>query len=78
MSREERSGHASHACSTSSIGALDNGHGNGAKRSPGRPKSTSVAKVVAPKKRVLTAAGRARISAALKRRWAEKRKSAKA
>jgi hypothetical protein len=49
------------------------------KRSPGRPKSTSsVAKVAIPKKRVLSAAGRARISAALKKRWAEKRKTVEA
>jgi hypothetical protein len=47
------------------------------KKGPGRPKAIpSVAKVAAPKgKRVLSAAGRARISAALKKRWAEKRKT---
>jgi hypothetical protein len=47
------------------------------KKGPGRPKAIpAVAKVAAPKgKRVLSAAGRARISAALKKRWAEKRKT---
>jgi hypothetical protein len=45
------------------------------KKGPGRPKAIpSVAKVAAPKgKRVLSAAGRGRISAALKKRWAEKK-----
>jgi hypothetical protein len=41
------------------------------KKGPGRPKKAAT--VATPKKRVLSAAGRARISAALKKRWAEKR-----
>jgi hypothetical protein len=44
------------------------------KKGPGRPKATSST----PKKRILTAAGRARISAALKKRWAEKRNTVEA
>jgi hypothetical protein len=49
------------------------------KKGPGRPKAIpSVAKVAAPKIRVLSAAGRASISAALKKRWAERRKTVEA
>jgi hypothetical protein len=43
-----------------------------AKKGPGRPKS-SEPKVAKPKKRMLTAKGRAAISAAMKARWAKKR-----
>jgi hypothetical protein len=42
------------------------------KRGPGRPKSTEP-KVIKPKKRKLSAKGRAAISAAMKARWAAKR-----
>jgi low affinity Fe/Cu permease len=45
------------------------------KRSPGRPKSTEP-KVIKPKKRKLSAKGRSAISAAMKARWAAKRKVA--
>jgi hypothetical protein len=48
------------------IGAAD------AKKGPGRPKSTEP-KVATPKKRKLSAKGRAAISAAMKARWAKKR-----
>ena len=52
------------------------GSGSPVKKGPGRPKaSSSVAKVAIPKKRRLSATGRARISAALKKRWAEKKKT---
>ena len=43
------------------------------KKGPGRPKSTEP-KVTKPKKRKLSAKGRAAISAAMKKRWAERRK----
>ena len=43
-----------------------------AKKGPGRPKS-SESKVAKPKKRKLSAKGRAAISAAMKARWAKKR-----
>jgi hypothetical protein len=43
-----------------------------AKKGPGRPKSTE-SKVTQPKKRKLSARGRAAISAAMKARWAAKR-----
>jgi hypothetical protein len=42
------------------------------KKGPGRPKSTDP-KVAKPKKRKLSAKGRAAISAAMKARWAAKR-----
>ena len=42
------------------------------KKGPGRPKSTE-SKVTKPKKRKLSAKGRAAISAAMKARWAMKR-----
>jgi hypothetical protein len=42
------------------------------KRGPGRPKSTEP-NVIKPKKRKLSAKGRAAISAAMKARWAAKR-----
>jgi hypothetical protein len=43
-----------------------------AKKGPGRPTSTQP-KVMKPKKRMLSAKGRAAISAAMKARWAKKR-----
>jgi hypothetical protein len=43
-----------------------------AKKGPGRPTSTQP-KVMKPKKRMLSAQGRAAISAAMKARWAKKR-----
>ena len=46
-----------------------------AKTGPGRPKSTEP-NVIKPKKRKLSAKGRAAISAAMKARWAEKREAA--
>ena len=46
------------------------------KRGPGRPKSTE-AKATKPKKRKLSAKGRAAISAAMKARWAKRRKESK-
>ena len=42
------------------------------KRGPGRPKSTE-SQVAKPKKRRMTAKGRAAISAAMKARWSKKR-----
>jgi hypothetical protein len=48
----------------------------GVKIGPGRPKSAEP-KVTKPKKRTLSAKGRAAISAAMKARWAKKRKTAK-
>ena len=44
------------------------------KRSVGRPKKDVVAIVAKPKKRKLSAAGKAKIAAAQKARWAELRK----
>jgi hypothetical protein len=48
------------------------------KRSPGRPKN-NVAKIpaVTPKKRKLSAAGRKKISDAMKKRWAKRRATPK-
>jgi hypothetical protein len=46
-----------------------------AKKGPGRPKSTEP-KLIKPKKRKLSAKGRAAISAAMKARWAAKREAA--
>jgi hypothetical protein len=46
-----------------------------AKKGPGRPKSTKP-RVIKPKKRKLSAKGRAAISAAMKARWAAKRETA--
>jgi hypothetical protein len=46
------------------------------KRGPGRPKFTEPT-VTKPKKRKLSAKGRAAISAAMKARWAKSRKAAK-
>jgi hypothetical protein len=46
-----------------------------AKKGPGRPKSTEP-NVIKPKKRKLSAKGRAAISAAMKARWAAKREVA--
>ena len=46
-----------------------------AKKGPGRPISTEP-KVIKPKKRKLSAKGRAAISAAMKARWAAKREEA--
>jgi hypothetical protein len=46
-----------------------------AKKGPGRPKSAEP-KLIKPKKRKLSAKGRAAISAALKARWAAKREAA--
>jgi hypothetical protein len=46
-----------------------------AKKGPGRPKSIEP-KVIKPKKRKLSAKGRAAISAAMKARWAAKREAA--
>jgi hypothetical protein len=46
-----------------------------AKKGPGRPKSTEP-NVIKPKKRTLSAKGRAAISAAMKARWAAKREAA--
>jgi hypothetical protein len=45
------------------------------KKGPGRPKSIEP-KVIKPKKRKLSAKGRAAISAAMKARWAAKREAA--
>jgi hypothetical protein len=47
-----------------------------AKKGPGRPKSTEP-KVAKPKKRKLSAKGRAAISVAMKARWAAKREGTK-
>jgi hypothetical protein len=47
-----------------------------AKKGPGRPKSAEP-KVIKPKRRKLSAEGRAAISAALKTRWAAKREATK-
>lgn len=41
---------------------------------PGRPKGSKNAATAAPRKRKLSAAGRKRISEAMKKRWADKRK----
>ena len=46
------------------------------KKGPGPPKSTNT-KVMKPKKRTLSAKGRAAISAAMKARWAKAKKAAK-
>ena len=46
-----------------------------AKKGPGRPKSAEPT-VIKPKKRKLSAKGRAAISAAMKARWAAKREAA--
>jgi hypothetical protein len=46
------------------------------KKGPGRPKSTEPT-ITKPKKRKLSAKGRAAISAAMKARWAKARKAAK-
>ena len=46
------------------------------KKGPGRPKSAEP-KVIKPKKRKLSAKGRAAISAAMKARWAKKREAVK-
>jgi hypothetical protein len=46
------------------------------KKGPASPKSTDP-KVTKPKRRTLSAKGRAAISAAMKARWAKKRKTAK-
>jgi hypothetical protein len=46
------------------------------KKSPGRPKSTEP-KVAKPKKRKISAKGRAAISAAMKARWAKAKKTAR-
>ena len=46
------------------------------KKAPGRPKSIEL-KVTKPKKRRLSAKGRAAISAAMKARWAKAKKAAK-
>ncbi len=48
----------------------------GIKNGPGRPKSTEP-KVAKPKKRKISAKGRASISAAMKARWAKAKKAAK-
>ena len=55
----------------SAISALEGTTNSTAKRKPGRP-----AKAVAEKKGGITAAGRKRLSEAMKRRWAERRKKA--
>ena len=47
------------------------------KRKPGRPASKSVTTAAAPKKRQISAEGRARIAAAQKARWAAAKKKAK-
>jgi hypothetical protein len=47
------------------------------KKGPGRPESTQL-KVTEPKKRRMSAKGRAAISAAMKARWAKKRAAKKA
>jgi hypothetical protein len=46
------------------------------KKNPGRPKSTEP-QLIKPKKRKLSAKGRAAISAAMKARWAAKREATK-
>jgi hypothetical protein len=52
-------------------------NGTVVKRGPGRPKgSANGASSTAPKRRVMSAAGRARIAAAQKTRWAKAKKSA--
>ena len=48
-----------------------------AKKGPVRPKSTEP-RVIKPKKRKLSAKGRAAISAAMKARWAAKKEAASA
>jgi hypothetical protein len=45
------------------------------KRGPGRPKSVEQPVATKPKKRRMSAKGRAAISAAMKARWAQRRKS---
>jgi hypothetical protein len=51
-------------------------NGAAVKRGPGRPKgSTNGASSAAPKRRVMSAAGRARIAAAQKARWAKLKKA---
>jgi len=46
------------------------------KRGPGRPKANEQPVAPAPKKRGLSAKGRAAISAAMKARWAKRKKAA--
>ena len=46
------------------------------RKGPGRPKGTKNAVAAAPRKRKLSAAGRRRISEAMKKRWAARRKEA--
>ena len=46
------------------------------KRGPGRPKANEQPVPLAPKKRRLSAKGRAAISAAMKARWAKRKKVA--
>jgi len=48
---------------------------NASKR-PGRPKGSKNAKAATPRKRKLSPEGRKRIADAMKRRWAERRKTA--
>jgi hypothetical protein len=57
----------------------------GVKKGPGRPKGSKnaktvsvVAKVLAPRKRKISAEGRQRIAEAMKLRWAERKKQATA
>jgi hypothetical protein len=45
-------------------------------KGPGRPKGSKNAKAAAPRKRKLSPEGRKRIADAMKRRWAERRKTA--
>jgi hypothetical protein len=45
-------------------------------KGPGRPKGSKNAKAAAPAKRKLSPEGRKRIADAMKRRWAERRKTA--
>jgi hypothetical protein len=45
------------------------------KRGPGRPKASEQPAARAPKKRHLSAKGRAAISAAMKARWAKRKKA---
>lgn len=44
------------------------------RKGPGRPKGTKNAAAAGPRKRKLSAAGRKRISEAMKKRWAARRK----
>jgi hypothetical protein len=45
-------------------------------KGPGRPKGSKNAKATTPRKRKLSPEGRKRIADAMKRRWAERRKTA--